>query len=202
MKIDLQLDIMYAKQRIGMCFKSLVMAIFTYRFMKMINDYVKRQNLKMKTFSQFGGKHQRNLFTVKQNLSYMLVVLCRPALDTGLTLMFELYKEQLDKDNQFIIYNLFWVGYVELFFGIYVPVKHIILSRDLLPGLWWDDKIVPPSNFFVSKPSMSPRRYVKPTTVKIEKNKTSFKILFRNKRVNLNNTKTISARPGLTQIEE
>ena len=163
---------------------------------------MKRQNLKMKTFSQFGGKHQRNLFTVKQNLSYMLVVLCRPALDTGLTIISELYKEKLDKTNQFIIYNLFWVGYVELFFGIYVPVKHIMLSRDLLPGLWWDDKIVPPSSFFVSKPSMSPRRYVKPTTVKIEKNKTSFKILFRNKRVNLNNTKTISVRPGLTQIEE
>ena len=193
---------MYAKQRIGMCFKSLVMAIFTYRFMKMINSYVKGQNLEMQTFSQFGGKHQRNLFTVKQNLSYLLVVLCRPALDTGLTILFKLYKEQLDKTNQFIIYNLFWVGFIEVFFGIYVPVKHIILSRDLLPGLWWDDKIVQTSNFYVSKPSMSPRRYVKPTTVKIEKNKTSFKILFRNKRVNLNNTKTISVRPGLTQIEE
>ena len=197
MKIDFQIDKMNTKQRVGGFILPLVMALFSFIFRRMITDYVKGQNLNMTTFSQFGGKNQRNLFTVTQTHSYMLVCLSFAILDNVLIIIFQLYRGQMDKNTQFILHNLLWVAFIELFFGIYVPVKHIILSRECLPGLWWNNRIVQMKKFYVSKQMLCPRRYVEPSTVVIQnaqnRNKKAFAYLrksSRNKiRPTMNDTK-------------
>jgi hypothetical protein len=126
----------------------------------MITDYVKGQCLSLKSFSQFGGSHQRNLLTLKQTNSYLLVCMCLIYLDNGLISLFQLFRFQLDKNTQFIIHSMLWVVSLHIFFGLYVPGKHIILSRHCLPCLWWEDKTVQTNQFYVRQPSMSPRRLV------------------------------------------
>ena len=72
MKIDFELDETNIKQRIYTFIIPLVLTIFLVRFSKSMKNCVKRQNLNMKTFSQYLGKHQRNIFTAKETLCYFL----------------------------------------------------------------------------------------------------------------------------------
>ena len=53
MKIDFELDNTNIKQRVYTFIIPLVLTIFLIRFNKTMKSYVKSQNLKMKTFSQF-----------------------------------------------------------------------------------------------------------------------------------------------------
>ena len=129
-----------------------------------MDDYVKGQNLKFKTFSQFGGKHQRNMFTAAESSSYLLLVILLMDVDNGVIITFQFFGHLISKNTQFFIHNFIWVIVLDLFFGVYVPVKHIIQSRWKLPELWWDCETLQTSPFYVSTPPMSPRRYVKPTS--------------------------------------
>ena len=63
MQSDFQVDEMNQKQRMTAFIGPFTISIFRYRFIKKLTDYVKGQNLKLKTFSQFGGNHHRNIFT-------------------------------------------------------------------------------------------------------------------------------------------
>ena len=185
MKIDFKLDEMNSKQRANTFVFPIVIIISTLRYMKKIKNYVKSQNLRMLTFSQFGGKHLRNLFSVTHTSYYLLAYSCFLILDNGMICMLQLYRGQVDKNTQFIIHNMLWVVVQDVFFGLYVPIKHIILSRECLPGLWCDERTVETNKFYVSKQSMSPRRYVKPAVVLTEnserKNKNSFAYLMKSK---------------------
>ena len=165
MKIDFQLDEMNTKHRVKTFTMPTLATIFAFLFMKTINDYVKGQSLKMKTFSQFGGKHQRNMFTLTQNIFYLSFCICFIFLDNGLITLLQLFRGNIGKDSQFTIHNFLWVGCLDLFFGIYVPVKHIIISRKCLPGLWWKNRTVQVSKFYVRKQNLIPRRYVEPALV-------------------------------------
>jgi hypothetical protein len=189
MRIDFKLEEMNIKQRIFSFIVPLFFAINIVRSMKKIKDYVKGQNLKMKTFSQFGGTHQRNIFSAKQTSSYFFVCTLLVILDNALIILFQLYKEKLDKDNQFLIHNFIWVLTIEGFFGLYVPVKHIILSREFLPGLWWDNTTVQTNKFYVSKRSLSPRRHLGDSLQVMDKsektNKNNFSYVNKTSKINV-----------------
>ena len=111
-------------------------------------------------FSQFGGKYQRNLFTLIQTRRYLMVCVSLVFLENFVIIMLEVYRKELMKETQFIIYNILWIVLSDIFFGVYVPLKHIFLSRRTLPELWSEYGIVQTSRFYVSKQSFIPRRYV------------------------------------------
>ena len=85
-------------------------------------------------------------------------------LDNASIIFFQLYRDTLDKNTQFLIHNFIWVMSIEGFFGIYLPLKHLILSRDSLPGLWLDYKAPQMTQFYTREPSISPRRYFENVT--------------------------------------
>ena len=188
MRIDFKLE-ENIKQIIFCFITPLYFAIYIVRSMKKIKDYVKGQNLKMKTFSQFGGTHQRNIFSAKQTSSYFFVCTLFLILDNALIILFHLYREKLDKDNQFLIHNFIWILTIEGFFGLYVPVKHIILSREFLPGLWWDNTTVQTNKFYVSKRSLSPRRHLGDSLQVMDKsektNKNNFSYVNKTSKINV-----------------
>ena len=149
MKIEFKLGEENVKQRILGFVSPCVFFVFLLRFKKYCNDYVEGQNMNMKTFSQFGGAYHRNLFTLSQTGYYFCIINILNILDNLLIVVFQQYEGHIDKQTQFIIHNLPWIVVCDLFFGIYIPIKHIFSSRDLLSSLWWESKPVK----FLSSPA-------------------------------------------------
>ena len=158
MKIDFRNDQQNSKLRIIHLFFPLMVTIQTFRYKNKINSYVKGQNLRMKTFSQFGGRWRRNLITLDETNYYLFVCYCFLFSENILIFILQIYREKVDKNIQFILQNLLWVVFLDIFFGIYVPLKHIIQSRECLPSLWFDSKKIQDNKFYVREPCMSPRR--------------------------------------------
>ena len=111
------------------------------------------------TFSQFGGKHHRNIFTAKETRNYFVFCLFLMVLDNTMIIIMQVFREHVDKDKRFVLYNLLWVSSLELFVGVFIPVKHLIQSRENLPGLWWNRRQDESIKFYVSHQSFVPRRY-------------------------------------------
>ena len=136
LKMNFQLGETNLKQRIAQLIGQAVLGILRFRFMKIITRYVKGQNLNRRTFAQFGGKHQRNVFNIKQTNSYLFVCFCLLLLDNTLITFYQLLRLKIDENTRFVIHNLLWIISMNIFFGIFIPVKHILLSRQCLPSLY------------------------------------------------------------------
>ena len=80
--------------------------------------------------------------------------------DNALIVVFQIFRNKLDKEIQFIIHNILWVLILNCFFSVYIPVKHLLLSKEDLPSLWSEVKHVKPSKFYVREDKLIPRRYV------------------------------------------
>ena len=159
LNIDFKLDEMNTKQRLTTLIVPVIIGIYKVFFSAQMT------NLKMETFSQFGGNQNRNLFTAQQTSSYLKIMTLILILDNGLITCMQVYQEYLDRHTRFILHNILWVVSGELFFGVYIPLKHLFLSRNYLPGLWWEECQVQ-ENFYVRQPKMSPRRsFIPPTLV-------------------------------------
>ena len=162
MKLDFQLGEMNNKQRFFGFIGPVIFSVFTLRFGRNCNTYVKARNLNMRTFSQFGGTHHRNLFTLRNTRLYMTVILLLVPLDNILIVFFQQNQGIVDKRTQFIIHNIPWLLVCDFFFGIYIPVKHFFSSKHLLPGLWCEIKHVKREKFYVGKTAPTPRRDYQP----------------------------------------
>ena len=81
------------------------------------------------------------------------------AFDNILIIIFQEYSTFLGPDAIFIIHNLVWSLFLDVFFGIYVPIKHLVLSRRHCPGLWCSRKVSSPKKNYIRTPELVPRRY-------------------------------------------
>ena len=160
MRIDFQLDETNLKQRLLSCCSPILLTQYILRMEKRMTDYTKGQNLNMKTLSQFGGKHQRNILTAKQTKFYYLLIPSFFIMDNLLIIFFQVYSDKLDKNTRFYIHNFIWVMFIDCFFCFYVPLKHLLLSRESMPSLWLDGEPERIIKFYTRQPSMIPRRYV------------------------------------------
>ena len=97
------------KQRIIGFIMPILFYIFMFRYKKNAMDSVKRQNLNMKTFAQFGGKHHRNLFTLEHVSHYLFVIVTHNTLDNILITVFQQQDGYIDKQTQFILHNIQWL---------------------------------------------------------------------------------------------
>ena len=158
-KIDFHSEQMNSKQRIFGFFIPLVMTIFNLRFNHNISKYLKGQNLKMTTFSQFGGKHRRNIFTYVETSNYFFASTFFLILDHVVIVLFQQFSQHINKTTQFYIHNLLWFVFVDCFFGVFVPLKHLLQRGEVLHRLWLDEKSNQETAFFVRTPEIIPRRY-------------------------------------------
>ena len=129
-----------------------------FRYKKNAMDFVKRQNLNMRTFAQFGGKYHRNLFTLEHVSHYLFVIVTHNILDNILITVFQHQDGYIDKDTQFILHNIQWFCVFDIYFSIYLPLKHIFRSRQHLPGLWWKENHSQDHHFFIRQHVLQPRR--------------------------------------------
>ena len=162
MKLDFQLGEMNNKQRFFGFIGPVIFFVFPFRFGRNCNAYVKARNLNMRTFSQFGGTKHRNLFTLRNTRLYMTVILLLVPLDNFLIVLFQQNEGIVDKRTQFIIHNIPWLLVCDLFFGIYIPLKHLFSSKHLLPGLWCEIKQAKREKFYVGQSVLTPRRDYQP----------------------------------------
>ena len=158
MRVNFQLGGTNLKQRIAQFVGPIVLGILRLRIMKQINSDAKSQNLNRRTFAQFGGLHQRNIFNIDQTNSYLIGCFFFLFIDNTLITFFQLFGANMDKKQRYFIYNLLWILSVNIFFCVFIPVKHILLSRDSLPSLWCSPKLVRRTKFYVLQPVISPRR--------------------------------------------
>ena len=132
MKINFSLDSMNIKQRIISFMSPAVKAIFSFRLLFLMKKYAKGQCLSQTSFVCFTWSYQRNLLTSMQTAQYLGYCL---AFDNILIIIFQEYSTFLGPDAIFIIHNLVWSPFLDVFFGIYVSIKHLVLSRRHCPGL-------------------------------------------------------------------
>ena len=64
--------------------------------------------------------------------------------------------DNIDRNTSFLIYNAIWIILVDLFFGIFVPIKHIIISYKTLPVLWNRMEVCPEKEFFTNMQRLEP----------------------------------------------
>ena len=139
----------------------LIFAFFNLKFWRSMSVYSKSQNLSGRTFSQFGGNKMRNIITGKQTTSYLFVVVFFIILDNTLIIVFQHYGDMISVMTRFNIHNIFWILFLEVFFGLYVPIRHIILSRKYLPSLWSAEEPKMRTDFSALHVMKSPRRTFK-----------------------------------------
>ena len=180
MKLDFQLGEMNNKQRFYGFIGPAIFCVFTFRFWRNCKAYVKDKNLNMRTFSQFGGTHHRNLFTMQDTSLYMVVILMLVPLDNLFIVLFQQHQDSLDKTTQFIIHNIPWILVCDIFFGIYIPLKHFVTSGHLLPSLWWEGKKVKTCEFYVRQAVLEPRRDFQPVVVYSQHKKKNYSYLNKN----------------------
>lgn len=83
----------------------------------------------------------------------------------------EYHQESLDSDHVFILWNIIGSLFTEVFLGMFLPIRHMVIIYRNMPELCsW--KIKSDSNtieFYVRRPELIPRRYFVPNHVQSHK---------------------------------
>ena len=112
----------------------------------------------MSSLAQFGGTHHRNIFTASQNFSYVLVCISFAFIENGFMIILQNYPGYINKRTQSTAHNLLFLFICDFFLGFFLPLKHMMTSREKMPELWMEIKSTKDSEFHVHKPSFIPRR--------------------------------------------
>ena len=181
MKLDLNWEESTIKIKIMTCFMIFLEVFFSMRFLTNVWKFTKKQNLNMRTFSQYGGTSNRNLYTLRQTYTYYVVIVLWSFSDNVFIVVSHFFDKKMDGKTSFLIHNVLWLILIDFFFGILIPIKHIITSKNSLPVLWHSVAQSQEKRFFLSLRSIEPRRDVEsgreilsvPGTSKDTKTKTS-----------------------------
>ena len=123
----------------------------------------------MSTMAQYGGRHLRNIFTAAQNFSYVLVCIAFAFLENGFMIILQNYPGYIDKRTQSAAHNLLFLIICDFFLGFFLPLQHLMTSREKIPELWVDTKSSKDPEFHVRKPVFIPRRDFEPQKPKPRK---------------------------------
>ena len=115
-------------------------------------NYVSGQCLNQTSYSAFGGKHRRNIFTGHETRIYAHFLQFATFLEGFL--LTEPFPAFQPKKVELIM-TLF----LAFFFGMFVPIKHIFSSQQELPELFEKEKDKETFEFYVRRPQkLTPRR--------------------------------------------
>ena len=114
-------------------------------------NYVKGQCLNQTTFSSFGGKQRRNIFTGQETrLHFHFIHVAMVIEEMLLTEPFDPFQRKTTKS----ILTYFWAFY----FGLFIPIRQLLCSRQELPEMF--EKILKTNTceFYARQPEkLSPR---------------------------------------------
>ena len=118
--------------------------------------YVNGQCLNKKTYSAFGGMFRRNIFTYKETVWFSTFWCIFIILENAMLLGLEVYSKYLNVNVSYALHNLFCVFFIDIFHGIYLPLRHLHLCKDHFSS---DEKSEKSHKYFyVRSPDIAPRR--------------------------------------------
>ena len=171
------MDDMNLKQRILGFLIPFIHAIFWIRFLSSIKTSLNEHCRNKKNFAALGGDHQRNVITLSQTAWYLSYSFCFIAADNIIIIICEIYQKELSKETIFIIHNMLWVFVVDIFFGLYLPLKHLALTWNNMPSLWFKERnLSNASPFYIKEPELTPRRNSFPIVYTCESIWTKYKL--------------------------
>ena len=118
--------------------------------------YVDGQCLNKKTYSAFGGMFRRNIFTYKETVWYSTFWCIFIILENAILLGLEVYSKYLNVNVSYALHNMFCVFFIDIFHGIYLPLRHLQLCKDHFSSEEESEKS--PKYFYVRSPDIAPRR--------------------------------------------
>ena len=128
-------------------------------FSRKVRIFVDGQCLNKNTFSAFGGKNRRNVFTYLETFQYNCLWAAFIIVENLLLLFLEVYSENISEDVRYALYHVPCFLFIDIFHGLYLPLKYLISSRDQFPILWSkEDRLEQNSKFYVRSPEIVPRR--------------------------------------------
>ena len=156
MNLEFPIERTNLKQRMMSLICPLIMTITNIKFKISLSQFIKGRNLNMRSFAQFGGKHPRNIMSLDQTFKYFLRVIAFIIMDNILILLFQIFRNQINPETRFVLHNILWISFMNFYISVYVPLKHIILSKET--SLWTNKEVVTPSNFYLREQELVPRR--------------------------------------------
>ena len=133
-QICMKNEILYSKESIktrmiGFVFP-LLNLFWGYLWNKQILKYINGQCLNRTTFSAFGGKYRRNIFTYAEALNYNSCWCIFIIVENTLLIGLEVYSEKVSQEVSYALHHLLCFLFIDIFHGIYLPFKHLKTSRD------------------------------------------------------------------------
>ena len=156
MNLEFPMERTNLKQRMITLICPLIMTITNIKFKISLSQFIKGRNLNMRSFAQFGGKNPRNIMSLDQTFKYFMRVIAFIIMDNILILLFQIFRNQINPETRFVLHNILWISFMNFYISVYVPLKHIILSKET--SLWTDKEVVTPSNFYLREQELVPRR--------------------------------------------
>ena len=158
-KICLNIDFIDSKESVkprllGFAFPFLWL-MYGYLWPRRVYSYINGQNLNQNSFSAYGGKYRRNIFTYKETLSYNSYWCFFIILENTILIVMEVYSQHISKEARFIIHHLFCFIFIDIFHGLYLPLKHITSCRDHFSSQRQPHSV---THFYVRDPELVPRR--------------------------------------------
>jgi hypothetical protein len=80
----------------------------------------------------FGGKHRRNVFTMEEIGGYVTSLLVFQLFYNIMIVYFQFFCDSKNSHIYFIIHNMFYVCFVDLYISFFIPLKHLILCQTYL----------------------------------------------------------------------
>ena len=133
-QICMKNDVLYSKESIksrliGFVFPLLNLFWGFWGYRKILK-YINGQCLNKNTFSAFGGKYRRNIFTYAEALNYNSCWCIFIIVENALLIGLEVYSEKVSQEVSYALHHLLCFLFIDIFHGIYLPFKHLKTSRD------------------------------------------------------------------------
>ena len=110
-------------------FLTILQFLYMIKFKREIDNYVKSKCLSRRSFACFGGKHRRNVFTMEELVGYEMSLLIFTLVYNILIIYFQFYSDKHYRQMYFIAHNVFYVIFVDFYMLVYVPLKHLTISK-------------------------------------------------------------------------
>ena len=144
-----------------------IMVSFAFTFLQLVYmkkfqwetiKLVKSKCLAGQTMACFGGKYRRNVFTFEEIVGYKTRLLLFTLIYNIMIVLFQFYCDSDNSHIYFVVHNIFYVSFVNIYFLVYVPLKHVLLSNQ---SIWYSTKSKDqdtPRSFYVRNPVLQMTR--------------------------------------------
>ena len=130
-------------------FFTILQLLYTRKFIWSTDKFVKSQCLNNSSMACFGGKHRRNVFTMKEIGGYVNSLLVFQLIYNVMIVYFQFFCERKTSHICFILHNIFYFCFVDLYISVVIPIKHLILCHKSLSYSTQQKETNTKTNFYV-----------------------------------------------------